>query len=74
MRTCKNIRKFAIVQVDSHAVGSLLDYPYPKENYNLIGIYLRKQKTFDVDPKTIQQISFTGFINITMKYNNVFHS
>ena len=38
----------------------MLDYPYFKKYYKLISIDLSKQQKLDADPKTIQQINFTG--------------
>ena len=57
-----NIRKIATGQGDDYTTGCLLDYNYFKEHYKLIAIHLSKQKKLDVDPKTIQQINFTGNI------------
>ena len=38
----------------------MLDYPYFKKYYKLISVDLSKQQKLDADPKTIQQINFTG--------------
>ena len=38
----------------------MLDYPYFKKYYKLIPIDLIKQQKLDANPKTIQQINFTG--------------
>ena len=40
--------------------GCLIDYPYFKKYYKLLAIDLSKQQKLDADPKTIQQINFTG--------------
>ena len=40
--------------------GSLLDYPYFKEQYKIISIDLIKQKAIDADLKAKQQINITG--------------
>ena len=45
---------------DDYTTGCLLDYPYFKENYNLLAIDLGKQQAPDADPKRMQQINFTG--------------
>ena len=37
----------------------MLDYPYFKENYKMIAIYLNKQQVLGGDPRAIQQINFT---------------
>ena len=58
-KTYENIRKTAIGQGDDYTTGCLLDYPYFKDHYKVIAIDLSKQKALDVDPKAIQQISFT---------------
>ena len=39
--------------------GCLLDYPYFKDSYKMIGVNLSKQQALDADPKAIQQINFT---------------
>ena len=38
----------------------MLDYQYFKDHYQLIVVHLSKQKDFDADPRTIQQIEFYG--------------
>ena len=38
----------------------MLDYNYLKYYYNIIAIDLGKQQALDADPKSIQQINFTG--------------
>ena len=58
--TYKNIRKIATSQGDNYTTGSLLDYPYFKENYKMIAIDLRKQQALDADPIATQQIKFTA--------------
>ena len=47
-------------QGDDYTTGCLLDYPYFKENYKMIGTDLRKQPALDADPTAIQQINFTA--------------
>ena len=58
--TYDNIRKIVTGQGDDHTTGCLLDYNYFKTYYEMIAIYLSKQKALDADPKAIQQINFTG--------------
>ena len=65
MKTYQNIKKIATDQGYGHTAGTLLDYLYFKENYNLIVTNLRKQETLDV--KTTKQNNITGYINITIK-------
>ena len=55
-----NFRKIASGREDDYAAGCLLDYPYFKEHYKLIGIDLSKQQALDINPKAIQLINFTG--------------
>ena len=38
----------------------MLDYPYFKENYKMIGIDLSKQQALDADLRGIQQINLTS--------------
>ena len=45
---------------DDYQTGCLLDYPYFKENYKVIGIDLSKHQALDADPRAIQQVIFTG--------------
>ena len=60
LKTYDNIRKISTGQVDDHTTGCLLDYPYFKKCYKLIGLDLTKQEKLDADSKAIQQINFTG--------------
>ena len=60
LRTYDNIRKVSIGQADDYIAGCFIDYPYFKNYYKLIAIVLSKQQKLDADPKTIQQINFTG--------------
>ena len=57
-----NIRKIAIGQGGDCATQFLLVYIYFKEHYKLISIHLSKQQKLDADPKAIQQINFTGYL------------
>ena len=43
LKTYKNIRKISIGHGDDYSTGFLLDYPYFKENYQLIAIDLSYQ-------------------------------
>ena len=58
IRRYENIRKIATGQEDDYSNGCLLDYPYFKESYELLVLYLSKQRALDVYTKSIQQISF----------------
>ena len=55
-----NIRKGATRQGDEYTTGCLLDYHYFRKYYKLITIDLSKQQKLDADPKTAQEINFTG--------------
>ena len=59
-KTYENIRKITTGKGDDYTTGCLLDYPYFKENYNMIAIDLSKQQALDADPRKIQQINFTA--------------
>ena len=63
LKTYDNIRKIATGQGDDYTTGCLLDYPYFKKYYKLIAIDLSKQQKLDADPKAIQQINFTGYLD-----------
>ena len=58
--TYENIRKTAPGQGDDYKTGCLLDYPYFKDTYKIIAIYLSKQQVLDADPRANQQINFTA--------------
>ena len=57
------IRKIATGKGDHVTTGSLLDYQYFKDHYQLIAVDLSKQKELDADPRAIQQIEFYGMLN-----------
>ena len=56
----KKYSKFGIVQGDDYKTGSLLDYYYFRNYYQMIAIGLIKQQALNADPKAIQQINFIG--------------
>ena len=62
--TYDNIRKIASGQGDDYTTGCLLNYVYFKKYYKIIAIDLSKQQKLDADPWAIQQINFTGVLNI----------
>ena len=70
MRTYDNIRKISTVQGDNYTNGCLLGYIYFNNYYKIIAIDLTKQQAVDVDPKSMQQINFTGNID---QAADVFH-
>ena len=59
----KNIRKIAIGHGDDYTTGYLVDYSFFKENYKLIATDLSKQQELDADPRAIQQINFTAYLD-----------
>ena len=63
------VRKISTGQGDDYTTGCLLDFAYFEKNYRLIAADLskQKQKAFDVDPKAIQQIIFTGKTDNTIR-------
>ena len=64
-----NIRKIATwYNGDDYTTGCLVDYNYFKKNYRLIAIDLGKQQKLKADPKSIQQINFTGNIEKKHQY------
>ena len=59
----EEVRKIATGQGDDYTTDCLLDYVYFKDNFRLIAADLSKQKALDTNPKTIQQIVFTGQVD-----------
>ena len=45
---------------DDHTTCCLRDYPYFKENYEIMAIDLSKQLELGVDHEAIKQVNFTG--------------
>ena len=56
------IIKTATGQGDDYTTGSLLQYQYFKDHYNLIAVDLSKQKELDADSRAIQQIELFGIL------------
>ena len=56
----KKYSKIGTVQGDDYTTGSLLDYNYFRNYYQMITIGLNKQQALNADPKAIQQINFIG--------------
>ena len=50
----------------------MLDYQYFKDRYNLIAIYLSKQKELDANSRAIQQIEFCGMLKSKLQVGTVF--
>ena len=58
--TYENIRKIATGKGDNYTAGSLLDYPYFRDNYKIIAVDLSRQQELDANSRAIQQINFTA--------------
>ena len=56
------ISKIATGQGDNYTTCCLLDYNYSKNYCKMVSIDLHKQQAIDADPKSIQQINFTGYL------------
>ena len=73
LRASDNIQKMTTVQGDDYTICCLQDYHYFKNYYKIIAIDLSKKQVLDADPKTIQQINFTGNLdrdgNTTMAFD-----
>ena len=65
IKTYENIPKNTAGQRDDYTTICLLDYNYLKKYYKMIAIDLSKQQALDADPKTINQINFTGNLSGT---------
>ena len=48
---------------DDYTTGSLVDYKFFKNHYQLIACDLSIQKELDEDPRSIQQIEFYGMLD-----------
>ena len=62
LRKYDNIRKITIGQGDDYTTSCLLDYNYFNKYYKMIAIDLSNQQALDADPKSIQEINFTGYL------------
>ena len=71
MKQYDETRKTATGQGDDYTKGCWLDYQYLKDHYNLIAIYLSKQKELDADSKVIQQIEFYGMLKANSQVYSV---
>ena len=58
--TFENIMTIATGQGDGYTTGCLLDYPYFKDSYKMIAVYLSKQQALDANPRANQKINFTA--------------
>ena len=60
LRTYDSTRKIATGQGDDYTTGCLLNCLCFKNYYKMIAKDLSKQQELDADPKSIQNINFTG--------------
>ena len=61
------VRKISTRQRDDYTTGCLLDFAYFEKNYRLTVADLSKKKALGADPKAIQQITFNGKTDNTIK-------
>ena len=54
----RELKKVMIGKEEDYTTGSLLDFNYFDKHYKLVAVDLSKQKEFDADPRSIQQIEF----------------
>ena len=59
----ENIRKPATGQGDDYTTGCLLNYAYFRDNSKKIAIGLSKQQALGADPRAIQQVNFTSYLD-----------
>ena len=59
-RTYDGVRKLATDQGDDYSPCCLLDYLCYKNYLKMVAIDLSNQQAVDANPKTIEQINFTG--------------
>ena len=64
LSTEDNKNQWSTGQEDYYTTGGLLDYKYFKNYYNMIAIDLCKQQELGADPKTMEQINFTGNLDV----------
>ena len=63
MKTYSKIWRIATGQRERYTTGCMLDYNDFKEHYKMIAINLSKRQAFNVDPKAIHQMSFSGNVD-----------
>ena len=56
-------------QGENYTASCLLGCNYFNKYYKMIAIELSKQQALDADPKAVQQISFTGNLNLGENVN-----
>ena len=52
---------------EDYTTGSLLDFNYFNEHYELVAVDLSKQNELDADPRAIQQIEFKYMLETKLK-------
>ena len=63
IRNYDQLRNSATGKSDDYTTGSLLDYKYFKDRYNIISCDLSKQTKLDADPRSTQQIECNFILN-----------
>ena len=65
-RTYDNIYAIRNGQGHDYTSGCLLNYRCFNRDYRLTAIDLGKQQPLDIDPKTITQVNFTEYLDVTV--------
>ena len=61
--TYENIKKIATGKRDDYTTGCLLDCQYFRNNYKMIAVDLSRQQALDADPRAIEQINVTAYLD-----------
>ena len=70
-RKYDELRKITTGKGDGYTTGSLLDYCYFLNHYQLIAVDLSKQKKLDADPRVTQQIEFIYMLDTNSQVGTV---
>ena len=68
------MRKVSTGQGNDYTTGCLLDFAYLKKDYRLIAADLSKQKALDADSRAIQQIIFTGKVDVAAVIYHIYEN
>ena len=63
IRKSDEVRMVALGKGEDYTTGSLMDYKYFKDHYQLISCDLSKQKELDADPRAIRQLEFNFMLD-----------
>ena len=66
--------KISTGQGDDYTTGCLLNFAFFEKNYKLIAADLSKQKALDADSRAIQQITFTGKTDYTIRVYSILNN